>query len=117
MPGPDGRLKDFDFKGMSIEGYDNVKKKFVATSSDSMSTGIFLSEGTYNPATKTFTYTGEYEMVPGMKSKVRELIKIVDSDHYVFEWYEDEGGQESEDDGDNLHAQEVADSSRIVLAC
>jgi len=31
MPGPDGKMKDMTFKGMGIEDYDNVKKKFVGT--------------------------------------------------------------------------------------
>jgi hypothetical protein len=94
MPGPDGKMKNMDFKGMSIEGYDNVKQKFVGTWCDSMSTGIATSEGTYDPSTKTFNYSMEMEMVPGMKQKVRETVKIVDADHHVFEWYEDHGGQE-----------------------
>src|SRR4029079_14136890 len=28
MPGADGKMTDFTFKGMSLEGYDNVKQKF-----------------------------------------------------------------------------------------
>ena len=31
MPGPDGKMKDTDFKGMAIEGYDNTAKKFVSS--------------------------------------------------------------------------------------
>jgi len=34
-------------------------------------------------------------MIPGMKQKVREVIKIVDNSHHTFEWYEDRGGQEA----------------------
>ncbi|MEY2491240.1 MAG: hypothetical protein QOH24_191 [Verrucomicrobiota bacterium] len=94
MPGPDGKLKDFEFKGMSTEGYDNVKQKFVSTWTDNMGTGITLSEGTYDPATKTFTYTSEMEPMPGMKTKVREVLKVADKNHHNFEWYEDRGGQE-----------------------
>ncbi len=94
MPGPDGKKKETQFKGMGIEGYDNVKQKFVGSWIDNMGTGIELSEGTYDPATKTFTYSAEIEPVPGMKSKVREVMKIVDKDHMTFEWYEDQGGQE-----------------------
>ncbi len=30
-----------------------------------------------------------------MKQKIREVIKIVDKDHHIFEWYEDRGGQEA----------------------
>ena len=94
LPGEDGKMKNFEFKGMSIEGYDNVQKKFVSTWCDNMGTGIMISTGTYDSSTKTFTYNSELEMMPGMKTKVRETVKIVDADHHTFEWYEDRGGQE-----------------------
>src|SRR5436305_3621064 len=95
MPGPDGKKKEMTFKGQGTEGYDNVKKKFVGTWVDSMGTGIMMSEGDYDPATKTFTYTGEMEMMPGMKQKIREVVKLTDKDHMDFEWYEDRGGKEA----------------------
>jgi hypothetical protein len=94
MPGADGKPKDMTFKGHGMEGYDNVKKKFVGTWIDSMGTGIMMSEGDYDPATKTFTYTGELEAMPGMKQKIREVMKVTDKDHMVFEWYETRGPQE-----------------------
>jgi hypothetical protein len=94
MPGADGKMKDFAFKGMSVEGYDNVKQKFVSSWIDNMGTGLMISEGSYDPATKTFTYTGEMEVVPGMKTPIREVIKITDKNHHTFEWYENRGGQE-----------------------
>ena len=94
MPGADGQKKEMTFKGMGLEGYDNVKKRFVGTWMDNMGTGIMTSEGDYDPATKSFTYTGEVEMMPGMKQKIREVVKMVDKDHMTFEWYEDHRGQE-----------------------
>ena len=94
MPGADGKPKEITFKGMAIEGYDNVKKKFISTWCDNMGTGIMMSEGDYDAATKTFTYTGEFEMMPGMKQKIRETLKITDKDHMDFEYYEDRGGKE-----------------------
>ena len=94
MPGADGKMKDFAFKGMSIDGYDNVKQKFVSSWIDNMGTGILTFEGTYDPATKTLTYTGEMEMVPGMKTPIRSVVKITDKNHHTFEWYENRGGQE-----------------------
>jgi Protein of unknown function (DUF1579) len=94
MPGEDGKMKDMQFKGMAVEGYDNVKKKFVSSWIDSMGTGIQSSEGTYDPASKTFTYTMEMEPMPGMKQQVREVIKVTDKDHMMLEWYENRGGQE-----------------------
>ena len=94
MPGEDGKPKDVDFKGMGVEGYDNMKKKFVASWVDNMGTGIEFSEGTYDPATKSLTYTSEMEPMPGMKTKVREVIKIVDDNHMTLEWYETQKGKE-----------------------
>jgi hypothetical protein len=94
MPGPDGKMMDMDFKGVSTEGYDNAKKVFVATWMDNMGTGIMLMEGTYDSMNKSLTYRGETEMMPGMKTKIREVIKITDKDHHTLEWYEDRGGTE-----------------------
>jgi hypothetical protein len=94
MPGEDGKMKDVQFKGMGLEGYDNMKKKFIGSWIDNMGTGIQFSEGTYDPATKTLTYTSEMEPVPGMKSQVREVIKIADNNHMTLEWYENQGGGE-----------------------
>jgi len=94
MPGPNGKMTDMDFKGIGTEGYDNVKKKFVATWIDNMGTMIMSLEGTYDSATKTLTYRGEYEMMPGMKTKVREVLKLPDRNHRVFEFFEDRGGTE-----------------------
>jgi hypothetical protein len=95
MPGADGKMKDVPFKGMSLDAYDNAKQKFTSSWIDNMGTGIMASEGTYDPATKTFTYNAEMEVIPGMKQKVQEMIKIVDKDHHTFEYYEDRGGQEA----------------------
>ena len=95
MPGADGKMTEMNFIGMSMDGYDNVKKKFVSGWVDNMGTGIMTMDGTYDAATKTFTYTGEYEMMPGMKEKVRQEIKMPDNDHMVMEYYEDRGQGEA----------------------
>ncbi len=95
MPGPDGKMKDMEFKGMSVDGYDNAKKKFVSSWIDNMSTMIMNSEGTYDPSAKTFTYHAECEMMPGKMTKIREVIKIVDNDHHTFQWFDDSHGPEA----------------------
>src|SRR5258707_14447333 len=83
-PGPDGKMMDMEFKGMAVEGYDNVKKKLVASWIDNMGTGIMNLEGTYDAATKSLTYHAEYEPMPGMKTRIREVIKITDHDHHTM---------------------------------
>lgn len=94
MPGPDGKMQDHEFQGMSLEGYDNVQKKFVSAWVDNMGTGIMMSQGTYDPATSTFTSHAEMEMMPGMKTKVKEVLKVIDKDHHTFAWYEMRDGKE-----------------------
>lgn len=94
MPGADGKMQTMTFHGMGAEGYDNVKKKFVASWMDNMGTGIQYSEGSWDPATKAWTYTSEMEPFPGMKQQVREVVKVVDKDHMNLEWYETTAGQE-----------------------
>jgi hypothetical protein len=94
MPGSDGKMKDVTFKGMGLEAYDNVKKKFVATWMDNMGTGIMTMEGDYDPATKSLTSTGEEEMMPGMKTQIRSVTKFPDKNHMTLEWYENHGGGE-----------------------
>ena len=94
MPGPDGKMQSMDFHGMGTDAYDNAKKKFVGTWVDNMGTGIMMSEGDYDAATKTFTYKGEYQMTPEMKQTIRETLKMTDKDHITFEWFEDRGGKE-----------------------
>jgi hypothetical protein len=95
MPDASGKVKDMEFKGMGVEAYDNAKKKFVASWMDNMSTGILMSEGTYDASSKSFTFTGEYEPLPGMKQKIREVLTVTDKDHMNFEWFEDRGGKEA----------------------
>jgi hypothetical protein len=94
MPGPDGKVMEMNFQGISTEGYDNAKKKFVASWIDNMGTGIMMMEGTYDPATKTMTYLGEEQPMPGMKMSVRQVIKCIDKDHRKLELYEVHSGQE-----------------------
>ena len=45
------------FEGMGIVGYDNLLKKFVSVWIDNMGTGLMPGTGTYDAATKTYTYT------------------------------------------------------------
>ena len=95
MPGADGKMKEMNFKGIATDGYDNAKKKFVSSWVDSMGTGIYLMEGSYDAASKTFTYTSEMEMMPGAKTKMRQTIKVTDKDHRTFEFFEDRGTGET----------------------
>jgi hypothetical protein len=95
MPGADGKMTDMEFKGMSFEGYDNAKKKFVYSWIDNMGTGIMNAEGTYDAGSKTLTYViNDYEPMPGMKTKMRQTVVFTDSNHHTMSFFEDRGGKE-----------------------
>src|SRR5437867_11286470 len=88
LAGNDGKLEKTKFKGKSIEGYDNVKQNFISIWIDNASTGPTIFEGNYDPASRTFTYTSETVLKPGQKTKVSEVIKVIDDNHYNLDCYE-----------------------------
>jgi hypothetical protein len=94
MPIQDGKMKETKFHGLEIEGYDNVKQKFVRnTIGNHLNSAILLYEGIYDPAAKTITFDSEFEPVPGMKTKDHFLFIFLDNDHYKWEYYQDENGK------------------------
>jgi hypothetical protein len=70
------------FHGIGFTGYDNLKKKYVMSWMDNAATGIMYSEGTYDPATKTFTYVGECpDVMNGKYARSRTVDKMIDDKH------------------------------------
>jgi hypothetical protein len=84
------------FHGVGFFGYDNIKKQFIGVWMDSMSTGVMVSQGTYDPAAKTFTLTSEVEdPIQGGKYTEKQVVRIIDQDHTSYEMYRvAAGGQE-----------------------
>ncbi len=91
-----GTFGGMPFRGLGLTGYDNVARHFTATWADNMGTSITLMTGSYDPATRTFTYLGDMDdvMRPGTQVKVRQNVKILSGDSHVMEWYETRGGKE-----------------------
>jgi hypothetical protein len=99
MPWSEGEL--VTYSDMTIEGYDNITKKFVAANiANETNTGIITYEGSYDPITKTITYEAQSathmhkDIAPGTMMKFRELVKIIDNDHFILEHHESIGGKE-----------------------
>lgn len=84
------------FEGIGYSGYDNVKGKYISSWTDNMSTGMAMLEGDYDAASKTYTYRGEMAdaMKPGTMTPIREVVRVVDKDHHVMEFYETRDGKE-----------------------
>lgn len=85
------------FEGVGYSGYDNVKGKYTSSWMDSMSTGTFFAEGDYDAASRVYTYRGEMPdpMKPGTVVPIRNVVRVVDKDHHVFEMYELREGKEA----------------------
>jgi hypothetical protein len=93
VPIQGGKMLLTRFRVMTIEGYDNVKKKFVSSDiNNNLYSSIKASEGTYDPATKTITFYSELDAMPGMKSKDKLLFMFIDKNHYKWEMYHMENG-------------------------
>jgi hypothetical protein len=90
-------MKDVDFQGMEVSGYDNLTKKFVCSWVDNFGTGILKFDGTYDPATKSITYIGECpDPMQGNKlTKIRMVIKVTDKNNHTMEWYQPMAGKEA----------------------
>lgn len=70
------------FEGIGTIGYDNLKDKYVSTWVDNMGTGVMVAEGTYDAATKTFTFGGECpDVMAGKHTPFRSVEKMTDAEH------------------------------------
>ena len=83
----DGEMMGQSFKGIGIDGYDNMTQKYVTAWMDSMGTGIFFMEGTASPDGKTITLKGSHPEPGGGKMTHRAIWKLVDDNKQIFEMY------------------------------
>jgi len=75
------------FSGIGIDGYDNLRKRYVTTWIDTWGTGIFQMEGTANADGKTITLKGRHDEPGGGHMTHRAVWKIVDSNTQTFDMY------------------------------
>jgi hypothetical protein len=82
------------FEGLSIFGYDRIKKKYVSIWMDNMCTGIMLSEGIMDATGKICTYYGTSDdpLTGELDKMCKEVVREVSKDEVVFEMYEMRGG-------------------------
>ena len=83
------------FNGIATTGYDNVKKKYVGTWVDSMTTAIMRSEGSASADGKVLTMQAVCsDPMTGKEKKTRMVTKIESDDKMVDEAFEKRGGKE-----------------------
>ncbi len=91
-----GSVMGQPFEGVGYNGYDNTSGKYTSSWSDNMSTGMMMTAGDYDAASKTYTYVGQMPdmMKPGSMIDIRETLRVVDADHMVMEMFEPHDGKE-----------------------
>ena len=78
------------FEGHGVSGYDGVKKKYVGTWVDSMTTSLIVSEGTFDADKKTATDVLQGTGMDGKPARWKAVTAWKDADSRVFRMY-DEG--------------------------
>ena len=73
--------------GQMTVGFDPAKKKYVGSWTDSMSTGLMVTESTYDPATKTSTGFMEGPDMTGKVTRMKGVTEFPDPDRRVFTMY------------------------------
>lgn len=76
------------FEGMSTLAYDNARKTFISTWIDNFGTGILVTEGPWDAASKSITLRGRM-VDPGTLKEVdvKEIFKPIDNNYQVMEMY------------------------------
>jgi hypothetical protein len=75
------------FQGHGVAGYDPARKKYVGTWVDSMSTGLQISESSYDASKKTMTGWIEGPDMSGKTAKMKAVTEYKDPDTRVFTMY------------------------------
>ncbi len=88
-----GKFKGKKFQGLGMIGYDRMQKKFVTTWADSMSTGLMVSYGKYDPKTKTFSFVGKGPGPAGKEMTYMSTHKVESPKKHVMEMYASAGGK------------------------
>lgn len=82
-------------EGWSLEAYDNGKKEFINIWIDNMGTGVAISTGKFDDATKSIIYKGKmYDPLAGKDVEFKSVSKMVSDNEMVFEMFGNFDGKE-----------------------
>lgn len=80
-----GEMMGSPFTGIGTTGYDNHTKKYVMTWIDTLSTGVYVLEGSADEDGRTITLEGRFEDPAKGPGTWRSVTKIVDENTEVSE--------------------------------
>jgi hypothetical protein len=90
--------KDKPFEGLGYIGYDTAARMFFSTWMDVNFTGFIVAKGGYDAAIGRYTFVGETPDFdhPGATIPLREVMSVIDGDHFTYDYYETRGGREAQ---------------------
>lgn len=101
-----GTFMGMPFNGIGYTGYDNIKKQYVGTWMDNMSTAVMVSSGKGSSGnTYEFTSTMDDAMT-GKPATITEKVVFTDADHHTMEMWA------PGPDGRNYKSMEIAYSRK-----
>lgn len=91
-----GDMFGMSFEGRGMTAYDNAAKEYITTWVDNMGTGMLVSRGQYDEASKSITFNGAMaDPVTGKEKKVKEIITYIDDNTQKMEMFDiDANGKE-----------------------
>jgi hypothetical protein len=83
-----GNFMGMPFSGIGYTGYDNIKKQYVGTWMDNMSTSVMMSSGGTTVDNKTYEFNSTMDdPMSGKSMPVKEKMTVIDDDHHVMEMW------------------------------
>ena len=83
-----GNFMGMPFSGIGYTGYDNIKKQYVGTWMDSMSTSVMESSGTADADGKSFTFNSTMDdPVTGKSVTTKSTMTVADENHHTMEMW------------------------------
>lgn len=90
-----GNMMGMPFEGHGLTGYDNVRKVFVTTWVDNMSTGIMYLEGKWNDAGNSIDFVGQStDPMAGKAVGTRQVLTFMDDKNHKLEMFVMHEGKE-----------------------
>lgn len=82
-------------EGWSLEAFDNGKKEFINIWIDNMGTGVAISTGKFDEATKSIIYNGKmYDPVSGKDTDYKSISRMISDNEMIFEMFSNYEGKE-----------------------
>lgn len=85
-----GKMMGMDFEGISTLVYNNANGEYTSTWIDNMGTGMMVSTGKYDEASKSTTFNGEtIDPMTKKSKKFRQVVTIIDDNTQKMESFDE----------------------------